>query len=139
MTDPVTATTAPGGPALVAGRTLSQLILAHKDGRSYERLSADCGGQPAGRRLQQLTMPSILMRAFPDPDTITALAAGLGVSTADIVLASARSLGLCVDGARGDTISVPGAGSLSEQSRQAVKDMAQALVSAHAGTSGSDG
>ncbi|HEX9089776.1 MAG TPA: hypothetical protein VF867_19950 [Arthrobacter sp.] len=125
MTDPATPATIAGGP------TLAQLILARKDGRSYEQMSADCGGQPAGRRLQQLTMPSIVMRAFPDPATITAVATGLGVSVVEVVLASARSLGLPVDGARADMINIPGAGSLPEDSRQAVIDVARALVSAH--------
>lgn len=112
------------------GPTLARLILDRKDGRSFQRLSDDCGGQPAARRLQQMTVGSRPMHHFPDPETIQAIATGLDVSTADVVLACARSLGLDVDAAGGSLL-VAGAGALPETARQAVFTVAQALVDAH--------
>lgn len=72
--------------------TLATLVLDHKGDRSYERLSKDCGGEPTGKRLQQIATTPI--KTFPDAETIQGIAQGLGVSVTDVVLASARSLGL---------------------------------------------
>lgn len=74
--------------------TLATLVLDHKGDRSYERLSRDCGGEPTGKRLQQIATNPI--KTFPDAETIQGVAQGLGVSVTDVVLASARSLGLQV-------------------------------------------
>ncbi|KRE67760.1 hypothetical protein ASG92_14100 [Arthrobacter sp. Soil736] len=74
--------------AALARPTLAQLILSRKVGRSFERLAENCGGEPAGRRLQQIANGRP-MRNFPDPETITALARGLGVSE-EVIHASAR-------------------------------------------------
>jgi len=73
---------------------LRELIGLQKGDRSYEQLSKACGGQPSAKRLQQIATEQI--KNFPDPDTIRALAKGLGVTESTVVLASAASLGLDV-------------------------------------------
>ena len=111
--------------------TLAELILQRKGGRSFERLSEDCGGVPAGRRLQQLSTPSRPMKNFLDPETITGMARGLGVSEKDIVLASARSLGIRMDAGGPDALVIPDAGRLPEAAQIALMDMARVLIAAH--------
>lgn len=73
---------------------LSALIDVHRGGRSYAELARDCGGSPTDKRLQQLVRDPI--KNFPDPATIAALARGLRVTQAVVVLAAAESLGLDV-------------------------------------------
>lgn len=75
--------------------TLGQLIDARRGNRSYEELARDCGGAPGAKRLQQLAKKPV--RNFPDPDSIRALALGLGASVTTVVMACARSLGLTVN------------------------------------------
>lgn len=109
---------------------LARLILLHKDGRSYSRLSEDCGGNPAARRLQQMANGSRPMRNFPDPETVTALAAGLGVTTQEVLLASARSLGIDVDSGT-EALMIPNGKALPESAQRAVTDMARELLRAY--------
>ncbi|HEX9227838.1 MAG TPA: hypothetical protein VF885_14465, partial [Arthrobacter sp.] len=101
-----------------------------KDGRSYSRLSEDCGGNPAARRIQQMANGARPMRNFPDPETVTALAAGLGVSTQEVLLASARSLGIDVDGTS-KALVIPGAMALPESAQRVVTDLARELLRAY--------
>lgn len=115
----------------VTAPTLANLILQRKGGRSFERLSEDCGGMPAGRRLQQMTNASRPMRNFPDPETITAIARGLGVSTKDVILASARSLDIKVDAAEAEALVIPDARSLPASAQLAIMDMARELLAAY--------
>lgn len=111
---------------------LAQLILDRKMGRSFERLAEDCGGMPAGRRLQQMANGKRPMKNFPDPDTIKAMAKGLAVSESEIILASARSLGFEVDSTGSGELNIPGAGGLPGDARKAILDVARALMNAHA-------
>ncbi|HEX9089775.1 MAG TPA: hypothetical protein VF867_19945 [Arthrobacter sp.] len=112
------------------GPTLARLILDRKMGRSFEKLSEDCGGEPAGRRLQQMTNTGRPMRNFPDPDTIAALARGLGASEKEVLHACARSLGLRV-GHDERALTIAGAGDLPEDAVRSIMDVARALMSAH--------
>lgn len=105
---------------------LPELILAKKGDRTYNKLSEDCGGLPTDRRLNSLVLRP--MNAFPDVDTIRGLALGLGVSVTDVLLASARSLGLSVGFGDPSTISIPGAGHLPESSQRVLGDMARELL-----------
>jgi hypothetical protein len=109
---------------------LARLILLHKDGRSYSRLSEDCGGFPAARRIQQMANGARAMRNFPDPETVTSLAAGLGVTTQEVLLASARSLGIDVDGTS-EALVIPGAMALPESAQRVVTDLARELLRAY--------
>lgn len=71
---------------------LTQLITAHRRGRTYLELEAATGGRVTRQRWQQLATAQ--PRAFPNPDTIIALAAGLGVPERTVLLAVGESLGL---------------------------------------------
>lgn len=71
---------------------LAELIHAHKGGRTYRDLEDACGGRLSHQRWGQLA--SIQPRTFPTPDTIVAVAAGLGVSERVVLLAAGESLGL---------------------------------------------
>lgn len=106
--------------------TLPELILAKKGDRTYSKIADDCGGIPTKRRLNSLVLRP--MNAFPDVDTIRGLALGLGVSVTDVLLASARSLGLSVGFGDPGTVSIPGAGHLPETSQRVLGDMARELL-----------
>ncbi|GHG60347.1 hypothetical protein GCM10012320_34900 [Sinomonas cellulolyticus] len=85
---------------------------------SYEAMSRACGGAPSGKRLFQLiTAP---LKNFPDPETIQSLARGTGASITDIVMASARSLGLEVVDADPDSLHVPGLSDVPTSMREAI-------------------
>lgn len=110
-----------------SARTLEQLVLDHKGDRSYDRLGKDCGNNPTGKRLQQITTMGI--KNFPDPDTIRGLSRGLGVSITDVVLASARSLGLSVasDPTSGALV-LADVAELPSSARQALTSVAREMV-----------
>lgn len=114
----------------VTAPTLANLILQRKGGRSFDRLAEDCGGAPAGRRLQQMANGKP-MRNFPDPETVTALARGLGVPAKDIIMASARSLGITVDAADPGDLVIPDARALPESAQLALMGMARELLAAY--------
>lgn len=110
----------------VTAETLPELILRMKKHRSYARLSADCGGVPSDKRLHQMVSGGL--KAFPDPPTVRGLARGLPASITEVVLASARALGLRVaDGPTPNGISIPGVYDLPEESITAIETMAREL------------
>jgi hypothetical protein len=116
------------------GPTLADLILDRKGGRSFEKLAEDCGGTPAGRRLQQLANGNRPMKNFPDPETITAMARGLGVSTTEVVLASARSLGVTVAGTDATALVIADGGTLPPAAQEALRYLGTEMVRLHAET-----
>ncbi|MCC3299301.1 hypothetical protein [Arthrobacter caoxuetaonis] len=75
--------------------TLEELIRTCKGQRSYEQLSQDCGGNPTAGRIQQMATKT--QHAFPDPETIKALARGLRVGTFAVIEACAVSLGISTE------------------------------------------
>lgn len=85
---------------------------------SYEAMSRACGGAPTGKRLFQLI--NAPLKNFPDPATIQALATGTGASITDIVMASARSLGLAVTDADPDALHIAGLSDLPASMREAI-------------------
>jgi len=106
---------------------LRTLVLDGKGDRSFDRVSSDCGGVPTGKRLQQIaTTP---LKTFPDPASIRGLARGLGVSQQDVILASARSLGLSVAGdhTKGALV-LSDIDELDGDSRQVLTSLARTLV-----------
>lgn len=105
---------------------LAQLILAKKGDRSYGRLSKDCGGIPTDRRLNSMVLRP--MNQFPDVATIQGLAIGLGVSITDVLLASARSLGLSVGAGDSGALTIPGAANLPADAQRVIGDMARELL-----------
>lgn len=114
----------PTQPALTA------LILQKKGDRSYDRLSEDCGGVPSSGRLHQMaTRP---LKNFPDPPSIEGLAQGLGVTVTEVVLASARELGLNVwSGIDPDALIIGRAGLLPDSAKQVVTALARDLLRLH--------
>jgi hypothetical protein len=108
-------------------QTLAGLIADRKGTRSYDRLSRDCGGVPTSKRLHQLA--TVTPKNFPDPDTIRGLAAGLGVTVTDIVMASARSLGLSVyTGNDPSALSIGGAGELPDSAKETLTTVAREFI-----------
>lgn len=113
---------------------LAELILQRKGGRTFDRLAEDCGGQPAGRRLQQLSSPNRPMKNFPDPESIAAMARGLGVSTTEVILASARSLGIKVAAGDPDSLVIADGGTLPPVAQEALRYLGREMVRLHAET-----
>jgi transcriptional regulator with XRE-family HTH domain len=121
-----------------AGRGLNALIERNRAGRTIASLSDACGGDPTPRRLQQIIADGI--KAFPETNTITGLARGLGVAVSDVVLACAASLGLDVDDTTSNALVLAGAADLPPSSRAILQDMSRELLTwqsrsqhAHAG------
>lgn len=109
---------------------LSQLIDAHRGGRSYTELERDCGGAPTSKRLQQLVRQP--MKNFPDPPTVVALAKGLRVSQTAVILAAAESLGLDVGSMMPRVVELMPAGArdLTEQQAAAIAHLVRTIVDA---------
>ena len=107
---------------------LSELIDLHRGGRSYAELARDCGGSPTDKRLQQLVRQPI--KNFPDPGTVAALARGLKVNQAVVVLAAAESLGLDVRTSSPRVVDLlpAGASKLTEQQAAAIAHLIRTFV-----------
>lgn len=107
---------------------LSELIDTHRGGRSYAELERDCGGSPSKGRLQQMVRQPI--KNFPDPPTVRALARGLKVSQAAVVLAAAESLGLDVRTSRPRVVELMPADAdhLSERQAAAIAHLVATMV-----------
>ena len=104
-------------------KDLRELLANTKGDRSYEQFARDCGGTPSAKRLHQLaTLP---LKNFPDPPTIEGLATGMGVTVTEVVLASARSLGLRVRDL-GDVASIDPSG-LTDEQTDAVRHVVRAM------------
>lgn len=106
--------------------TLAELIATKKGARSYAKISKDCGGVPTDRRLQGMATTPI--KAFPDVETIQGLAIGLRVNVTDVVVASARSLGLSVAVSDPGALILPGAGHLPDSAKEVLTDVAGELL-----------
>lgn len=69
------------------------------------------------------------LKNFPDPESIRGMAQGLGVTITDIVMASARSLGLPVyTGNDPSALSIGGAGELADTSKEALATVAREFI-----------
>lgn len=111
--------------------TLQALVADRKGDRSYEQLAALSDGRLSRARIQQIATRE--MRAFPDAATLAGLAQALDVPVQEVVLATARSLGLEVrSGASGDALLVPGGKKLSTPAQEALLTMARELTKAGA-------
>lgn len=106
--------------------TLAELILTKKGNRTFAKLSKDCGGVPTDRRLNSLV--NAPMKGFPDAESIERLAIGLRVNVTDVVLASARSLGLPVATSEPGSLVLAGAGYLPSSAKEALAEMAGELL-----------
>lgn len=106
--------------------TLPELILTKKGDRTFARLSRDCGGNPTDRRLNGMVHNP--MKAFPDAETMERLAIGLRVNVLDVLLASARSLGLPVLASDPGSLILAGAGHLPSSAKESLAEMARELL-----------
>lgn len=104
---------------------LENLILNNKGKRTYAELSRDCGGFPSDKRLHQ--MVSRPNKNFPDPETIKGLARGLRVPAAEVITATARSLGIEVGEDSADLV-IPGARELPQSSQELLLGMAHEML-----------
>lgn len=69
------------------------------------------------------------LKNFPDPESIRGMAQGLGVTVTDIVMASARSLGLPVyTGNDPSALSIGGAGNLDDSAKEALATVAREFI-----------
>lgn len=109
---------------------LATLIAARKGTRSYDRLSADCGGVPTAARLHQIaTKP---LKNFPDVTTVRGLAAGLGSTVTEIVAASAVSVGLEVHfGHDPSALVLGGAAELPDSARESISTVVREMMKLH--------
>lgn len=115
----------------VENPTLQALVADRKGDRSYERLAALSGGRLSRARIQQIATRE--MKSFPDAATLAGLAQALDVPVQEVVLATARSLGLEVrGGVHGDALLVPGGKRLSSPAQDALLTMARELSKAGA-------
>lgn len=105
---------------------LSTLLLERKAERSFERLSKDCGGYPTANRLQQIATGQL--NEFPNPDTIKGIARGTGLTVTEVVLASARSLGLPVRDADLSALVIAGAGDLPAGAKETIYSVARQMM-----------
>jgi len=74
------------------------------------------------------------MKNFPDPESITAMARGLGVSTTEVVLASARSLGVTVATADATALVIADGGTLPAPAQESLRYLGHEMVRLHAET-----
>lgn len=108
---------------------LLDLIERHRNGRPYTELAAASHGLLKAPAIRNLVHDGL--KSFPKASSLEGYSYALGVPLADVVLAAAvsldldpRKLGL---GDRNDLV-IPGAGSLPEDSRQMLRDMASMML-----------
>jgi hypothetical protein len=77
---------------------------------------------------QQWAMPDYERKLLPDPATVRAFAAGLGVSETEVLLAAARQVGLDVGEGNESDLVLPGAGGLAPEDRNVLASLAAVLV-----------
>lgn len=111
--------------------TLGDLIESsrHRRGEkslSYAELAKLCGGKPTAARLQQYVTGDL--KNFPDPDSIRGLAKGTRATPREIVLASARSLGLHIEPEAEDLLLIQGSSTLPDSALESLKSIGRELV-----------
>jgi len=101
---------------------LPDLIRAMKGDRTYHDLAAAAGGSPGWKRWEQ--MVNRPLAGFPDPDSITAIGRGLGVTEDTVVRACCESLGIEVRDSGSLLVSmvssIPGTDRLSDEEVRAI-------------------
>lgn len=106
-----------------------ELIRRERGTRTNVDLARDMGGVVTGARVHQLA--TVRIKSFPDPRTINALAAGLGVPAGAIILAAAETLGVNTRGSVDDDVILVGAGRLPESSKELLRSMAAEMLELH--------
>jgi|GEM_PF-2805382 hypothetical protein len=115
----------------MTGPTLAALIQSAKGERSFRELKDRADGVGLHSTLsswQQWAMPDFERKLLPDPVTVRAFAAGLGVSETEVLLAAARQVGLDVGEGNTADLVLPGAGGLAPEDRNVLASLAAVLV-----------
>ena len=115
----------------MSGPTLAALIQAAKGERSFRELKDRADGVGLHSTLsswQQWASPEFERKLLPDPVTVRAFAAGLGVSETEVLLAAARQVGLDVGEGNESDLVLPGAGGLAPEDRNVLASLAAVLV-----------
>lgn len=115
----------------MTGPTLALLIQAAKGDRSFRELKDRAGSLGHDSTLsswQQWAKVNFERKLLPDPATVQAFAAGLGVSETDVLLAAARQVGLDVGEGNASDLVLPGAGQLPPEDRNVLATLASVLV-----------
>jgi len=115
----------------MSGPTLAALIQDAKGERSFRELKDRADGVGLHSTLsswQQWAMPDFERKLLPDPVTVRAFAAGLGVSETEVLLAAARQVGLDVGEGNESDLVLPGAGGLAPEDRNVLASLAAVLV-----------
>lgn len=115
----------------MTGPTLALLIQQAKGDRSFRELKDRAEGVGLHSTLsswQQWAMPDYERKLLPDPATVRAFAAGLGVSETEVLLAAGRQVGLDVGEGNETDLVLPGAGGLPPEDRNVLASLAAVLV-----------
>jgi len=115
----------------MSGPTLAALIQDAKGERSFRELKDRADGVGLHSTLsswQQWASPEFERKLLPDPVTVRAFAAGLGVSETEVLLAAARQVGLDVGEGNESDLVLPGAGGLAPEDRNVLASLAAVLV-----------
>jgi len=115
----------------MSGPTLALLIQQAKGTRSYREMkdkAAAVGLTSTLSSWQQWAMPDFERKLLPDPVTVRAFAAGLGVSETEVLMAAARQVGLDVGEGNASDLVLPGAGVLPPEDRNVLATLAAVLV-----------
>lgn len=115
----------------MSGPTLALLIAQFKGDRSFRELkdkAASLGVPSTLSSWQQWGSPDFERKLLPDPMTVRAFAAGLGVSETEVLMAAARQVGLDVGEGNASDLVLPGAGGLPAEDRNVLASLAAVLV-----------
>lgn len=106
-----------------------ELVRTAKGTRTNKEMARDMGGIITASRLQQYATGRI--KAFPDPETINALAMAAGMSARDVTLAAASSLGVKTTPDPVADLVLWGAGTLPDTSKELLRSMASEMLTLH--------
>lgn len=109
---------------------LADLINDRKGNRSYADLERDSGGSVTRGRFQQLATVRTQSQ-FPTPAILRGVVAATNLPTRDVVLAAARSVGLTVPPEDPTTLVIAGAGSLPDDQKELLLNLARDLIRAN--------
>lgn len=114
--------------------TLMELINDYKGSRSFRDLAADSEIGVQWVRFQQLASRDL--KNFPDPKTLLGVSQALSLPMDEVVLATARSVGLPIRRADPANLTIAGAGDLPKEARALVLEFARDLMALHSGKQG---
>ena len=81
---------------LTSPSPLSELILAHKGGRTWQEMSDACGGVYGPKRLSQIANDNPRIKTIPEPWYLEAIARACGVDVQTVHEAAAETVGIPV-------------------------------------------